>query len=156
MCSVSNTELLLAGTAFKMYQNLNPIPGYSAFTATCSVPHHFSVQGEDWGKANSDRGTTPSLQGHGSPPWQVTLLSPRELLPQMCQQSCLWDHTCGLPGKWANMKMPTNNSLNYLRPIWVNVEQGTWPWIFPPAELRGWKAVKDIFLAVTSFSHTDA
>lgn len=72
MCSISNKELLLAGTALKMYQGLNCIPGYSAFTATGSIAHHSSsMQGEDWGKANSDQGTTPSLQGHGSPPCKM-------------------------------------------------------------------------------------
>lgn len=67
MCSINNKELLLAGTALKRYQGLSPIPGYSAFTATCNIAHHSSVQREYWGEANSDQRTTPSLQGHWSP-----------------------------------------------------------------------------------------
>lgn len=86
MCSVSNTELFLGGTAFNMYQGLNPIPDYLAFTATCTL--HITPP-QCRGRQALTKEQAQIGRTRVNTTLRVTLVHPREFLLQMCQQSSL-------------------------------------------------------------------
>ena len=142
------------GTALKTWWGLNPIPGCSAFTATHGTAHLSSwMLGRTGGRHNCSGARTWVTTPH------VALLHPRDSLQQTCQWSCSWGHTLPSSRKTSQRGKCPPTSLFKLVELHMhgsragNVTMGISP---RKAVLRGWKAVNDSFLAVTSSSRTDA